>query len=90
MSVIGVTRKRKKNNWLTNKVNICEVGILIYYYTLTMSIHLHKLTVAILREKMFSYEDTQSSRKAIVHSLGGLKEERMHLDEDDAYANIDE
>jgi hypothetical protein len=94
LEMIGITsgkgaKRRKKNVRRITTLNLQEVDVIIYAFTLTKSGHLRKSTINMIKEKlkMRSTEKVCRQTRSSTHNPADVG---LHLDEDNALINSSE
>jgi hypothetical protein len=94
LEMIGTTsgkgaKRRKKNVRRITTLNLEEVDVIIYAFTLTKSGHLRKSTISMIKEKlkMGSTEKVSRQTRSSTHNPADVG---LHLDEDNALVNSSE
>ena len=82
-------RKRKRNTRNTSTLDISDVDIIVYDFTLTKAGHLRKSTIDIFKEKLPSLQ-SGSSRRQTRSATYNLESEHLVYDEDNALIGTSE
>ena len=78
-------KKRKKNVWHVSTLDLADVDIIVYDFTLTKSDHLRKSTIGMITEKLKA--TCKRETRSETHNPANVG---LHLDEDSALINSDE
>ena len=76
-------RKRKRNMCITSTMNINEVDIIVYGFTLIKVVRLRKLTVHIIKEKLHVFQGVSGRRRTRL-ATHELESHDFILDKDNA------